>query len=181
MVAPTVDQILSWSKLDFDGLDEPFDSDDLVVVLDRSIAYILVVTGQTLAAMPAQLEPIASEAIQMRVEQTALQAGSDYTSEASDDLISNFSAGNYSQTRRDLGQTSPSKGIPLINSNPALNMRLWLLCTDDMREYWWSLMNGLSIPATETTEIDWGNYDGLYPYSTSDIPSAYDSPFIWGA
>ena len=52
-----------------------------------------------------------------------------------------------------------------MNSNGALNQDMWMLCTPEMQDYWRDVIQGTSAPTIETTEVDWGNYDGLYPYS----------------
>jgi hypothetical protein len=55
-----------------------------------------------------------------------------------------------------------------------------------MQEYWSLAINGVSafagVPSIETTEIDWANYDGLYPYSYGvGMRSLLVDPMIWGA
>jgi hypothetical protein len=180
MDAPTVEDVKGWSRLDFGALDEPYSDDDLAVLLARAMDYVWSVTGQTLATVPVPLVTMAQEAIQMRCEQVAIQSGTDYTEEAADDLVQTFGAGAYNQSRRNLAQEGPQRGLPLLNPHPGLNQRLWLLATDDMRDYWWSLFAGTMPPGMEVTEVDWGNYDGAFPYASGDWPQVPD-PFTWGA
>lgn len=180
MDVPSTAEIELWSKVDFANLDSPFLEADLDVVVPRAAAYIVQVTGRTFDdSFPLPLIPLCEEAMQYRVEQMCFQAQADSAEEASDELVHNFSAGQYSETRQDLAPAGPKGGgIPMINSNPALNRLLWLIMTDDMRSYWWALITGLTVPAFEVTEVDWNNYDGLYPYTTGHI---LDDPTTWGA
>src|SRR3954451_15185130 len=104
MVAPTVEDIRSWSKLDFVEMDYPEpvdpDPDPLDVLLSRSLSYVQRVTGRKIDdTMPDDLEETANEAVQMRVEQLVFQSQDDYVETGSDDQISNFSVTGYSETR----------------------------------------------------------------------------------
>jgi hypothetical protein len=187
---PVVADIKAWSRVDFGSLDSPFSDQDLQVQLDRAIDYLVVTTGRPWdATMPAQLVPIAQEATQLRVEQQCFESQGDYAETANDELIQSFSAGNYSETRHEPGRSryaGLTTGIPEINPNKWLNRDLWLLCTPQMQEYWGLAINGQSpfagLAAIETTEVDWGNYDGLYPYSYGvGMRSLLVDPMVWGA
>lgn len=182
MDRPSVNDLKLWSKVDFAGLDEPFSDAELGVVLTRACDYVVAVTGRPIdATFPAPLVSLGEEAIQMRVEQMVYQAQPDYIETGADDEIQNFSAGTYSESRRtNPAGTGVKGGIPMINPWAALNQRLWLVATDAMREYWFSLLEGMTVPAIETTEVDWGNYDGLYPYSYQGRFGGLD-PTVWGA
>lgn len=186
---PTVADIKGWSRVDFGSLDDPYTDADLQVQLDRAIDYLVTTTGRPWdVTMPPPLVPIAQEATQLRVEQTCLQSQSDYTETANDDNVQSFSAGNYSETRHEAGRSryaGLTTGIPTINPNDWLNRDIWLLCTMQMQEYWSLVINGASsfanFPAIETTEVDWGNYDGLYPYSYgAGMRSMLVDPYTWG-
>lgn len=160
MDTPDVEAITTWSKVPFDSLDQPFSDDDLEVALARSIGYIQFVTGRMLDdSMPAEFEALAQQATQMRVEQLAYQAQPDYTETGTDDQVANFSAGNYSETRRSPGDRAKAEPgrIPPINSWPALNELLWMLCTPDKQNYWQEQF-AEGIPAFEVTEMDWQDY-----------------------
>jgi hypothetical protein len=186
---PTVAQIDSWSRIDFGSLDDPFTDADLQIRLDRAIAYLEATTGRLFDdSMPGPLVPIAQEATQLRIEQMVMQEQEDYTETVNNDQVQSFTAGNYSESRRSPRDryTGLTTGLPEINSNPWLNRDIWLLCTSDMRMYWTATLQGQSavslIPSFAVTEADWGNYDGLYPYSwgvgmTRPFPDAN----TWGA
>lgn len=186
---PSVADIKAWSRLDFADLDAPFSDDDLQVRLERALAYLETVTGRAIdATMPRLLVPIAQEAVQLRVEQMAFQEQEDYAETANDDMVQSFSAGNYTESRRVVRTYSGAEtGLPEINSQPWLNRDIWLLCTDDMRAYWTETLMGAaaaaSIPSFEVTEADWGNYDGLYPYTlgAGAFRSAVIDASVWGA
>lgn len=186
---PTVEQIEQWSRVDFTALDQPFTDADLQIRIDRSVAELTAITGRLFdESMPAPLVSIAQEAVQLRVEQMAYQEQDDYSSTVADDQIQSFTAGNYSETKRSPRDryTGLTTGLPEINTNPWLNRDIWLLCTDDMRAYWVGTLQGQAaaalIPSFAVTEADWGNYDGLYPYSwgvgmARPVPDAG----MWGA
>lgn len=185
---PSVEEIKAWSRLDFESLDEPFTDEDIQVRINRTTAYLEQVTGRAMNdKLPRQLIPIAQEAFQLRIEQIARQEQEDYSDTAADDLIASFSAGSYSETRREpRSGTQPTTGLPEINPFPWLNRDIWLLCTEDMKYTWIEYLQGQAaasqIPSMETTEADWGNYDGVYPYDYG--PGRWrplPDPLVWGA
>lgn len=186
---PTVADLKSWSRVDFAGLDNPYTDEELQVRLDRACAFLLVTTGRAIdETMPAKFAVIAQEAVQLRVEQMCFQEQQDYSETANDELIQTFSAGNYSETRRTPSTAATLlTSLPEINPNPWLNRDLWLLCTDEMAEYWLTTLGGQAaaalIPSFEVTEADWGNYDGLYPYSlgAGAFRQAVIDATVWGA
>ena len=77
MDAPTTADIREWSHAEFDSLEYPEptgnDEDTLQLLLDRSIEYVLSVTGRTLDSIPTDLVNTAQEAIQRRVEQLTIK------------------------------------------------------------------------------------------------------------
>jgi hypothetical protein len=184
---PTVDDIKTWSRVDFTSLDAPYTDDDLQVRIDRTCSYLLGYTGRPIdATMPPPLVPIAQEAVQLRVEQMCFQEQPDYVETIADDAVQSFSAGNYSETRHEPGRSRYSgatTGLPELNPNGILNRDMWLLCTPTMQDYWRDIMQGVGAPALEVTEVDWSNYDGLYPYSHG--VGAFRGPALdagtWGA
>lgn len=182
MDRPTVTDLKTWSRLDFSGLDEPFTDDDLTFVLTRSCDYIEQITGRRIdASFPVPLTSICQEAIQLRSEQVVLQQQSDYLETVADDQIQSFTAGSYSETRADGGRSrmrGQPTGYPMVTPMVALNERLWLLMTPDMQDYWRSILMGVALPSIASTEVDWGNYDGLYPYS--GYPNSLDNSLAWG-
>lgn len=182
MDRPTVTDIKTWSRLDFGSLDEPFSDDDLAMELGRSCDYVTAVTGRIIDdTFPVPLVSICQEAVQMRVEQVTLQAQSDYLETVSDDQVQSFTAGSYSETRaegsRSRARGSP-QGYPMVTPMVALNERLWLLMTPEMQDYWRGILMGLPIPSFAVSEVDWGNYDGQYPYSWG-VGMASSYPNVW--
>lgn len=179
---PTVDDLKAWSRVDFTSLDAPYTDDDLQIRIDRSCGYLTAYTGRPIdASMPVPLVPIAQEAVQLRVEQMCFQEQPDYVETINDDAIQSFSAGNYSETRHEPGRSryaGATTGIPDLNPNGMLNRDIWLLCTPTMQDYWRFVIQGSGAPTIETTEVDWNNYDGLYP--TSYGVGMLD-PSVWGA
>src|SRR3954453_3303098 len=110
MLPVTPTQIHDWSKVDFDVLD--FTDVQLQVLIDRAAAGVLGITGRTLATMPAELEPLAQEAIQLQTETLAYQAQPDYVETLADfDLISSFTAGPYSEQRRSVAEAIEAKAL----------------------------------------------------------------------
>lgn len=171
MDRPTVVNIKTWSKVDFSDLDESYDDTQLAVLVTRACDYVEQVTGRLIdASFPPALSGTCQDAVQRRVEQVAYQTQPDYVETGADDQVVSFTASSYSETRRDdparaRGQTS---GRPKVNPWGALNDLLWLLMTDDMRDYWLGLLSGINTPAFEVTEVDWAAYN---------LP---DSSFVWG-
>lgn len=184
---PTVDDLKTWSRVDFGSLDAPYTDDDLQVRIDRACSYLFAYTGRPMdTTMPPPLVNIAEEAVQLRVEQMCFQEQPDYVETGNDDLIQSFTAGNYSESRHEPGRqryAGATTGIPEMNPNGILNRDMWLLCTPEMQEYWRYIIQGTGGAAIETTEVDWGNYDGLYPYSYG--VGAFQGPLLdpgtWGA
>lgn len=184
---PTVTVFKSWSRVDYSSLDAPYTDDDLQFQLDRTCAYLAAVTGRPFDdSMPPPLVPISQDAIQISVEQTVFKSQPDYVETAADDLIQSFSAGNYSESRHEPGRSrfaGLTTGLPPIDPNPQLNRDIWLLCTPQMQDYWRFILQNQGAPAIEVTEADWGNYDGLYPYSfgVGAFHGPLLDPSVWGA
>lgn len=185
---PTVADLESWSRIDFSSLDAPFTDSDLGVQIVRATAYLTAVTGRAMDdTMPPPLVPIAQDAYQLQVEQEVFKSQPDYVETSADDLIQSFSAGNYSETRKEPGRATRRSvmplGLPDINPDPRLNTDIWLLCTPEMQDYWRFILQGAGAPTFEVTEADWGNYDGLYPYSygVGAFRGPVLDPGVWGA
>lgn len=153
MDAVTVEQITTWSKLDFDGLgyDDP---DALQTLVDRATGDVMRWTGRTLADMPSELETAAQEAIQRATEYKAMREQEEVLETVADfDLIQNFSVTGYSETRR---SADDAKKAQMIVAWPLLNDLLWGLATDDQKDEWYATW-GVTVPAFEVTEVDWSN------------------------
>jgi hypothetical protein len=142
------------SKVNFDALGYADDT-DLQVVVDQANGYLGWITGQTWAVLPTEMEAIAGQAARMRTEQVAFQSQEDYVETATDDVVQSFSAGSYSETRRDWNQDRK-----VLNSWPALNDLLWMMMSDDKRDDWLMLLTGVNAPAFEITEVAWSRHLG---------------------
>lgn len=156
--APTAAQILEWSNVDFAALGYP-DAPSLGFVVDRANAALEQVSGQTWASMPANFVKLAEQAVQGLTEQLAYRSTEEYAETLSDwDLIQSFSAGGYSETRRSPDDMFKAR---LLNAWPWLSDLLWLMLSDDKRDYWLGFFGG-SQPAFEVTEVDWAEEYGPY-------------------
>lgn len=181
MDKPTVDDIRNWSQVNFARFGFSDDA-KLQAVIDRATGYVTFITGQTLAAPdasvsstgdPADLVPLIQQAIQMRVEQVVMQGRPGHVDSAStNEVVSSFTAGSYSETRRDPGRRGEQRSL---NTWPALDELLWMLMTSDRFAWWWAYVTGQQIPSFAVEEIDWGSYfyawdypiRGALPYATA--------------
>ena len=165
MVAPTASEVRGWSKLDFDALGYE-DNSALQVLVDRAVANFYNTTGQVLANVPAALEPLVQQAVQGLTEQAGYRAQEDNLETLSDfDLISTFSAGGYSETRRSPDEMMKAR---MINAWPWLFRLLWVLLTPDKYDYWTFFFSGDVAPSFAVTEMNW-----FYTY--------VNDPNTWGA
>jgi hypothetical protein len=179
MTAPTSADIRSWSKLDFTDPDVGYpapaqgQTDPLDFVTAQANAYVTFVTARPLdQTMPDLLVPIAQGAVLRRAEQLIEVAGPDQIDTAADiDMVQAFTAGTYSETRRDT--TARPNGPVTLNPWPELDRALWLLLSDtpdeataaaggavsqvaQRRDYWrWMCGLAPNLPAWETVEVDW--------------------------
>lgn len=160
MDAPDAEAVRGWSKVDFDSLGYADDT-DLQVLVDRASAMYVQITGRPMdSTMPVEFAPLAEQATQRMTEILAFQAQQDYAETLSDfQLLSNFSAGPYSETRRSLTEI---RGAPMLVGDPGLNAALFASMTPERYEFWYGWLTGNNPPAFEITEVDWGNYSG-YP------------------
>jgi hypothetical protein len=177
---------VDWDELGYPEPDpelQPPVADPLDEVVLDATAYVATVTGRYWDGTPiptlgsgafpvivtAGEEFLYAQAVRMRTVQVAFQEQGDYSESATDDVVGSFSAGSYSETRADPNRRGESKAV---NSWPALESLLWLLMTDDQRDYWRYLAGGVNAPATLTTETDWsGRNVGIGPYV--DWPGGY--------
>lgn len=175
MIAPTSDDIRSWSKVDFDALGYASDTPDpLDVVVARSCAYVTSITGRPIdsTTTDAVLVPMLQECIQLRCEQIAFQSDNDFAETANDDVVQSFTAGSYSETHVDPIKRGQAR---ILNSNPRLAALLWQCMTDDQRDLWLAWTTGARVPAQAITgEVDWQERFG--PYET--LPGI---PDVWGS
>lgn len=176
MTAPTSTDIRGWSKLDFSDPDIGYPApasgatDTLDFIVSQANAYVAFVTARPLdATMPDDLVPIAQAAVLRRTEQIVEVAKPDSIDTAGDiDMIQAFTAGPYSETRRDT--TARPNGPVTLNPWPELDRMLWLLLTDtpseaaaggnqavdERRDYWrWACGLAPNLPAWQLVEVDW--------------------------
>lgn len=165
MDRPDAESVAALSKVDFGVLGYSVDDGTLQAIVDQADAYVEWVTGQTLdSAMPSGLVAIAEQAVRMRTEQIAFQAQEDYIEGATDETIQSFSAGSYSETRRDPTRRGEQK---MLNAWQALTDILWMLMTPDKYDYWLSFLSGVHAPAFEVTEVAWSSSGG---FVSADVP-----------
>jgi hypothetical protein len=168
MTKPSAAQIREWSDLNFDRLGYSDDA-KLENVIDRAVGYITSVTGIALADAEAAIlwyQPNATnvaalmqQAIQMRVEQIIMQGRRDYVeSAAQNEVIQSFSAGLYSESRRDPRRPEKSRSI---NTWPALDELLWMLMSPDMYGYWLGYVSGEATADWSVVGVDWNPYTAL--------------------
>jgi hypothetical protein len=181
MATPDATQIREWSQVDFAGRGfAEATPDPLQVKVDEGIAYLSQVTGRTFDPPPPDVVlPVLNAALRMRVEQLVMQSQDDVVETAGDfDLIGSFSAGSYSETRREIGETTR-----VLNPWPALEEMLWLLMTstpaevaaggnaavDERLDYWrWVLGLGTVAPSWAMVEVNWAG--GLGSTPVFDLP-----------
>lgn len=157
MIALTAADIRGWSQVDFGSLGFGQDP-DLQRLIDRIAESVELTTGRTLNGLPDAYDQQMTQVIQMLAEQAAYQAQPDQIETASEFfLISSFTAGSYSETRRGLEEIRKSG---LLNPNPAIHGLLWSLMTPDKRDEWLGWVTGVNAPAFETTEVFWSAYQG---------------------
>ena len=165
MVKPTPEMIDEESHLNFAELEySPIET--IQPLIDQSWAWLGWVTGRAPPPMEgwadAALEPLVSLATRVKVEALAYQNQPDQVETVSDFMvISSFSAGSYSETRRD---PKDLLAAGFIDADPRLNSMLWPLMTEEKKEDWLALLSGKPAPSFEVTEVIWGPhtvYDDL--------------------
>lgn len=152
MTRPTGADLEAWSNLNLAALG--YEGSSLALLAAQAVAYVEQVTGRIpIEDVPDPLVPLAQFAVRMRAEQVSGQSTAEYVESASDDLVQSFSAGSYSETRRD---GSTAKGVMgLLNDWKALHDVLWLLLTDAKREEYLELVQGKVRPAFAVVDEDW--------------------------
>lgn len=153
MTSPTAAEIREWSKVDFGALGYA-DDDALQLLIDRSAALFTQITFRPIdASLPTTLETVVNQVVQRMTEILAFQSQQDFVETLSDfQLISSFTAGPYSETRRSLTEIKEAK---MLTADPALNTLLMTLLTPDAMDFWLGWWSGENPPAFEVTEVDW--------------------------
>lgn len=163
MDTPTAAAITGWSLVDFRSLGYETD-EKLQVVVGRSVQWLEWATGRKFdSTLAVNLSLMAEEATQIHVELRALQSQSDAVESIQDiDSISSMSVGDYSETRRKLGE---QKNSGMIHPHPRLNELLWALCTVARAEEWTAETTGIPAPAAIMRPINWNSpYRDLYSH-----------------
>ena len=165
-----------WTAAGYPPPAAPGDPDGLDVAVAWAVGYVEQVTGQhTGPGIPDPLDtdtgvslvPLMQQAIGLRTIQLVSQGAKDYLGTIADfDIIQSFSAGNYSESRKDAARRGEQKEI---NSWPPINELLWLLMTPDRYAYWLAWITNTPVPAWQVSEVDW----------TSGQIVAGTSPFDW--
>lgn len=171
MEAPSPDDIQEWTKQPALKTAEPDEAERTVA---RAVSDFRRMTGLDLAGVPDEDAPSVERAIQGLSELLTVQQSEDYLETLADwDLLSSFSAGAYSESRR-----SPEEAVKarMLVAWPWLSNLLWDLMTDDKRDEYLEL-SGAPVPAFEVQEVDWEA--GQIPYITG-YPALADSHLFWG-
>lgn len=191
-LAPTSDVVFTTSKARWRTLGI-HDSSDLDVYVMQAIAYVSEITGRyfsdwpaptyeedfgvvdiygmstaagaalPLAASPVKI-PLAQAAVRMRTEQLVFQAQPGYLDTVTDDAISSFSAGPYSESRGDATRRGEEK---TLNSMRGLNDLLWALMTEDRYSFWMAFTTNTHAPAFQVEEVSWAMVGRSYGLARS--------------
>jgi hypothetical protein len=150
---PSPTDVRAASQVPFDTLGFSDDS-TLQRLIDVVWGWLGWATGQVLATWTdATLEPVATEIIARKVGALAYASKADQIETIADfKLISSFSAGSYSETRRSIQEL---RDASLIDADPFVNEYLWPLMTLEKRDEWWGWLTGKNPPAFEVTEMIW--------------------------
>jgi hypothetical protein len=176
---PTVAEIRERSRLDWDA-DGYGEDAALQTIVDQAVNWLAYMTARRYPDAQTDAYPEVKSTmdvvVMMRAEQMALMLRADQLETVADfDLIGSFSAGLYSETRRNLDM---AKGTARpLNPWPALNDLLWLLlglfpgevndAVSDRYDYWFGILTGQNPPAWAAIEVDWGRGMGLEPWPGS--------------
>jgi hypothetical protein len=159
----TATEMREWSLLPFDQLGI---TDDVLLQqkIDRAAGYVFSITGLSYSTVetaplamgsddPEMVTDLVQQAIQMRTEQVVIQSQRDYIESAGEnDVIQSFSAGLYSESRRDPTRRGEQKSI---NTWPALDALLWMLMTPDRFTWWQEYISGVPAPNWTVQSVDW--------------------------
>jgi hypothetical protein len=156
MNTPTAADIRQWSKIPFGQLGFPDGTPDpLQRIVDVALGFFFEITGRRLdTTWPGNLdEHVAEYTVQRIAEILAYQAQKSYVSTLQDfQVLSGFSAGSYSETRRSLTEIKQAR---MVVGDPALDSMLWPLMTDEKYDFWLEWAGGNPRPAWGVTEVDW--------------------------
>jgi hypothetical protein len=167
VIVPTSATIRTWTPttVDYAALGYPEGTPDpLQTLVEESLAQLRRFTGWALADVAVEDEPLFRRAAWMLTYLAAAEVTEDRLDTLADfDLLKSFGAGNYNETRRDLGELAKAR---MLVPWPSLNTLLWDLMTDEARDKWEDYF-GTDRPAFElnfesslmTGEVDLDPYD----------------------
>lgn len=164
--APTAAEIRDWSQVDFAARGYVLaDPDPLQRVVDEALSEVTLITARRYEDNPPPVvKTVLDQVVRMFTEQIVMQGQEDNVETAGDfDMIGSFSAGSYSETRRN---PITGAGPRPLNPWPALEQKLWLLMTlapgeinDNVLaqfDYWRYLLGYATVPpAWSVVEVDW--------------------------
>jgi hypothetical protein len=153
VTTPTAAEIRERSQVDFGTLGYEKDEE-----LDRLIASVVPmftwITGRTLDAMPPELEEAVTLCIERMVAVLAYQEQPEQIATISDFLVlSSFSAGSYSESRRSLTELKEAR---MISGDPVLNGMLLGLMDPERLDFWLAWWDDENAPFFAVTEVAWG-------------------------
>ena len=161
-------KLLELTKINFPALGYP-EEDDIQPLIDRSWAWLGFMTGHSqqwgtsmASWSDPDMEPLVEMVTRAKTEVLAYQNQEDIMETAADFmLISSFSAGSYSETRRDIKDLKEAR---LLDADPRINSVLWALMSPEMRDIWEDWLTPGNAPAFEVTEMIWQPHAGSTYY-----------------
>lgn len=169
-----------WSEVGYPAPDGP--GDPLDEEVGDAIEYVQNVTWRKLDdTMPVELARSALRAVLLRTQQQVIQADPDMVETANDEVVQSFSAGGYSETRKDPGRRGEQSQV---NPNPDLSRLLWLLMTPEAFSWWRAFLSGQApgLPASvalggfQVLEVAW---DLIHAPPYEDVlPDQYRSTYF---
>jgi hypothetical protein len=129
---------------------------------------VAIGAGLAFDQVPADDEPLVQQAVKGLAELTAYQDSPEYLETLADfDLIQNFSAGPYSESRRSPREAMEAR---MLVAWPWLSNMLWGLMTPDKFDFWTAFFDPKrTAPAFAVQEVDWSGDFWI------------DRDYLWGA
>jgi hypothetical protein len=169
---PTAADVRAASKLDFIELGYGADAGPggLQEVVDRAESAFWRITGQEIDAVTPKFAPMVRRVIQGMAEHQCLSGQPDVLETTEDwDLITSFSAGPYSETRRSAAEMFQGR---MLHPVPWISQALWSLCSYERYGFWLSFFGGYNVPAFATSDVFWGE--------GQDLARMYGPSAWWG-
>lgn len=166
MDLPVANIFRTWAPPAYDFSDAGFPDPEGDEALDARVrwagAYVAEVTGRPIATMPVELEPIAEQAITLRVLQMLSSGTTKALNVASAPWLKSFTAGSYREDRFSPKELGGGDKDVLLKVNPLMELAqlLWLLMTDEKRDYWLEVFGGRVKPAGRFIDMGFGHLHG---------------------